>query len=395
MKRLALSIMVFAAFSAAATTTFGQGMILTGVGPINRSMGGAGTAAPLDAIGALHWNPGSISALPTSQISYGLEGLAADVKLSTTIGGVSNTTTGDAGIVPIPTVGWVHHIEDTRLTIGLGVYGVAGFRNAIGFNANDPILSQGPLFADAELLQIAPTVSYAFTDHLSIGIAPTITTARLMMDPLGPSVITPVPTPGTGTRVHWGAGFQVGAFYTTDSCWQFGFTYKSQQWFEQIGFMAPTGTIGFNLDYPSILSTGIAYRGFSRWVFATDVRYITYQWTEGFDKLGWRNVWAVATGAQYQLSEMISLRVGYNANQNPIQSEDVFTNISTPLIQDQNIATGLTCKLTQNVDLALAYVYLMQNSVTGDLPAGVFGPNATLTNQISAHSIGLGMTLNY
>ena len=37
------------------------GLALSGVGPINRSMGGAAVAAPIDAAGAFFWNPATIS----------------------------------------------------------------------------------------------------------------------------------------------------------------------------------------------------------------------------------------------------------------------------------------------------------------------------------------------
>lgn len=386
---------VFAASMAITSFVNGQGMIVTGVGPVNRSMGGAGTAAPLDAIGAVHWNPGSITGLESNQVSFGLEGLSADIQMSTTIAGVTNHTNGDAGIANIPAVGWVHHIDNTDLSIGLGVYGIAGFRNAMPANLSDPILANGPLFADAELMQLAPTLAYSLSDQLSIGFAPTITSARVTLDPLGPSVVTPDPTPGTGSRNHWGAGFQAGVFYTTQSDWQLGFAFKSPQWFEDFQFLAPSEIITFDLDYPMILSAGLTYNGFSRLVLSSDIRYIDYRNTAGFDALGWRSVWAAAVGAQYHLSDMWALRAGYNANQNPIQSEDVFTNISTPLIQNQNIAAGVTCKLTQNVDVVGAYVYLVDNDVTGPLPSAVFGPDATLTNRIRAHSFSLGLLVNY
>lgn len=393
--RLRLTFAVLLVIFAATGSAFGQGMIVTGVGPVNRSMGGAGTAAPLDAIGAVHWNPASISAMPTSQVSFGLEGLAGDVDLTTNIGGISNTTTGDAGIANIPAVGWVQKVDGTDFTIGLGVYGIAGFRNAMPANLSDPILANGPLYADAEVMQLAPTLSYALTEQLSLGFAPTVTSARITLDPLGPSVVTPFPTAGTGGRVHWGAGFQAGIYYSTLNDWQLGFSFKSRQWFEEFQFLAPTQIIGFDLDYPMILSWGAAYSGFSRWVFTSDVRYIDYENTDGFDALGWRSVWAVATGVQFQLNDMFKLRAGYNANQNPIQSEDAFTNISTPLIQNQNVAAGVSCALTENVDVVLAYVHLLQNDLTGPLPAGIFGPGATVTNQISAHSLALGVIVDY
>src|SRR5258708_2081836 len=71
------------------TTAFGQfGATLTGVGPIIRSMGGAATAAPLDTLGALMWNPATITALPNST-DFGLELLLPHSKLASTVNGGS------------------------------------------------------------------------------------------------------------------------------------------------------------------------------------------------------------------------------------------------------------------------------------------------------------------
>ncbi len=277
-------------------TTFAQGPVITGVGPVNRSMGGAGTAAPLEAIGALHWNPGSISALSQSELSFGLELLGVNIDLASTVGGVTNSTSGDAGVSAIPSIGWVHHIDDTPLTIGLGVAAIAGFKNNLPNDPSNPLLAAGPAFASAEFLQIAPTLAYAVSDRLSIGVAPTITTATLQLNPLGPSVITPLPTPGSGNRLHWGGGFQIGAYYTASPCWKYGFTYKSPQWFETFNFFAPGGTVRFDLDYPAIVSLGTAYTGFEDWTIALDARYLDFEHTDGFKELGFSSVFAFAVG---------------------------------------------------------------------------------------------------
>ena len=50
-----------------------QGIIFNGVGPINRSMGGASTAAPIDAAGAIYWNPATIGSLERSEVILGME----------------------------------------------------------------------------------------------------------------------------------------------------------------------------------------------------------------------------------------------------------------------------------------------------------------------------------
>ncbi len=69
-----------------AGTAFGQaGVLLTGQGAINRSMAGASTAAPIDASGALYWNPAGISGLNRSEMEFGLEGLYPQTQVSSTV----------------------------------------------------------------------------------------------------------------------------------------------------------------------------------------------------------------------------------------------------------------------------------------------------------------------
>ena len=65
---LAALALVLAAEPAAA-----QGPVLSGAGPVNRAMGGAAVAAPLDATGTLYWNPAGIGGLPSSELDVGLE----------------------------------------------------------------------------------------------------------------------------------------------------------------------------------------------------------------------------------------------------------------------------------------------------------------------------------
>lgn len=389
-----------------------QGIAVTGVGPVNRSMGGAGTAAPLDAIGALHWNPGSISALPCNEIGFGTELLIADIRLSsanfpTGVGAFptsSGSTGGDAGWAAIPTIGWVHHLDGTPMTMGLGIYGVAGFKNNMPFDMSNPLLSGtiaspppangslGPAFGSADILQIAPTLSYQLTERLSVGLAPTITSVTVNLDPLGPP-ITAAPTDAQGNRMHWGGGFQVGAYYRGENGINAGATFKSKQWVEELDFNAAGGPVNFNLDYPTIVSLGLSYTGMENWIFAIDGRYFDYEHTDGFRELGWRSVFAGAVGVQYRATDRLSARLGYNFNQNPIQSGAVATNLISPLIQDQNVATGVTYMFTNQVALNAAYVYLVNNSVTG--PFAAAGPAATLTNEISAHSLIAGVSVKY
>lgn len=381
---------------APASLLHAQGIAVTGVGPVNRSFGGAGTAAPLDAIGALHWNPGSISALPCNEIGFGTELLSASIRLSSSFPGLgAGSSNSDAGWAAVPSIGWVHHLDGTPMTIGLGVYGVAGFKNNMPFDAANPVLSNagpfagiGPAFGSAEILQIAPTMSYQLTDRLSIGLSPTITTETVILDPLGPP-ITAATTAAQGNRMHWGGGFQVGAYYKSEYGINAGATFKSKQWIEELDFQTAGGRVNFNLDYPAIVSLGLSYTGMENWTFAIDGRYFDYEHTDGYRELGWRSVFAGAVGVQYRATDRLTARFGYNFNQNPIQSGAVATNLISPLIQDMNFSTGATYMFTNQVALNAAYVYLVNNSVTGPLGPG------TISNEISAHSIIAGVSVKY
>ena len=63
--RWVLAVGVLLAGHEAARAQFG--VVLSGAGPENRSMGGASTAAPIDPSGALYWNPAAITGLDELQ----------------------------------------------------------------------------------------------------------------------------------------------------------------------------------------------------------------------------------------------------------------------------------------------------------------------------------------
>ena len=335
---------------------FAQGIALSGVGPVNRAMGGAATAAPIDASGALYTNPASISGLDCSQMDIGLELLLPTENLSSSVfvpqRTIAGSTGGEPGVTPIPTMALVHKCQDSPWTLGLGMFGIAGFRSNYPASTTNPVLlpqphlpgqfgGMGRVNSQAQFFQIVPTASYAITDKLSVGFAPTVTAATFSLDPL--CLVPPdadegrgalrYPS-GCGTRTNWGGGFQVGAYYITDSAWHWGFTFKSPQWFEPIRINTedelglPRRRV-IRFDYPMIVSLGTAYSGIENWLFACDVRYFDYAHAAGFGDpagfapdgrvtgLGWKSIVSVHLGAQYQATERWYVRLGYRVQRQP------------------------------------------------------------------------------
>ncbi len=386
------------------------GVMLPVVGTVNRSMGGVSTAAPIDGIGAIYWNPATTSALPTSELSFGMDLLMADLEFRA-VGAPG--TQAESGVVPIPNIGWIHHSEtNPRVTYGLGLLAVAGFKQSMPANPANPLQNApspivGPIYSEAQFLQLAPTMSIAMTDQLSIGFGPTITMGTLWIDPMAFTAPAGPAFPSTrGTRVHWGGGAQAGIYFIGDNGWHLGASVKSPQWMEEFRYFTTAGgTVKKKFDLPMVVSLGLAYNGMQNWVFATDVRYFNYDATDGFGDaqgfagvpgasaltgLGWSSVFAVSTGAQYQMNERLTLRAGYNFHQSPIQSAEAFFNIASPLFYQHMINMGASIRLNEFVSMNTAYSWIVDDQISGPIPGG-----GTVVLRSSAHIMSMGVTVRY
>jgi long-chain fatty acid transport protein len=415
-----------------------QGLLLTGVGPVNRSMGGAATACPIDAAGAIQWNPATISGLPNSEMLFGCELILPTSRLSSEIQAgamgpgfppvdLAGSTRSECGIAPVPAFAYVHKPEQSPWTYGIGLFGIGGFTGNCPASSTNPILTPPPpiglgvgrIAAQFDLLQLAPTVSCALSENLSIGLAPTVTMGKLIADPAffaspddanGDGFFT-YPS-GTGTKLHWGAGFQVGLYYAGESGWRFGAAVKSPQWFEPLRFnvedeLGRQRLVKFRVDYPMIVSVGAAYAGWQRTLIACDLRYIDYANTDGFRSasfdptgaatgLGWRSVLGVSLGLQRELNDRLAVRLGYEFNENPISNAETSFNLASPLIIQHWLSVGLSYGLTANSVLSLVYVHGFENDISGPIvtPFGPL-PGTTVTSQSSLDSLGAGITLKY
>jgi long-chain fatty acid transport protein len=384
-------------------------------------MAGAAVAAPLDSAGALNWNPATISALPGSDVSFGMEMILPGSRVSSQIpyAHLAGTTESEPGTVAVPSMALVRKIDGSPWSWGLGMYGIGGSRvNFPASTTNPAFMSQnyggfGNVAAQVDVFQMAPTVAYEVNEHVSVGFAPTITSANLVCSPLflGPSVSGYYPT-GVGTRYAWGGGFQTGVYYTTDVGWHYGASFKSPQWMEPFRFNTldsaqnPQQTT-FSLNYPAITSLGVSYSGWDRWVLACDVRFFDYADTLGFGHRGWgsdgaltgldwNNVWSVALGVQRQLSDSIYVRMGYCFNDNPIDPDSATYNLASPLVIQHTLHLGLSYMFAENWTASAAYVHGFENSVTGPLhsPVGII-PGASITESSWADSLSLGFSKRF
>lgn len=411
-----------------------QGFVNPVVGPVNTGFGGAGTAAPLDAAGALHWNPATISGLPSSEILVS----GALVTYHTQLGGsvpadafgpglpgtdLTGTVRSRPGTEVQPAVALVYQPNYSRWTYGLGVFQIGGYQTNFPAAAGHPLLSTsgyglGNVFSRLTFLQIAPTASLQVTDHLAVGFAPTMTIAELGMSP----ALFAAPDDANGdNRAHYpdashspsryGLGFQLGAYWTPDGPWSFGASFKSKQWIEEFTFLSvdengDPRSLYQSIEYPMLISVGMAYRFSDRLLVASDSRFVNFRDTSFFGEearyqpdgsllgLGWSDVFTTSVGCQYVLTDSLLVRSGYIFGQSPISAEKTSANIQAGPFWNHAITMGATAHLADNVSLSVAYLKTFDHTSTGtlDTPVGpVVGSVVALATRTDMLTTGVSV----
>ena len=414
------------------------GLLFSAAGPVNRGMGGVGVATANDAIGALYWNPATISDLGGTQAALGVELLHPQSRLASTFAAgslgpgvpfvpLSGSDRADNGTFPLPSGALVYQTADSPWTFGIAAFEVGGFGVNYPASTTNPVLTPQPprgvglgsVFSRLEVLEIAPAVSCRLTENLAVAVGPTLDLADLQVDPL---FIAPpddangdgFPTfpGGTHTRWQWGGGVQGGVYYASEGGWRMGASVKSPRWFETFRFQSTDElgrprTFTFGADLPMVISLGSAYAGFNRWLLGADLHYIDFRDAKGLGESGFtpdgaargvgqHSIWAFAAGAEYRLTDMLSLRLGYAFSQNPIDALHVSANVASPTIVQHTLSVGASCRVSDCLRLDVAYVHGFQNSATGPLvtPLGVV-PGTAITSVVSADTFAVGATLRF
>ena len=423
-RRILLSVSYLLSLGGLASAQMGH--VLNGVGPVNQGMAGAATGAPIDPSGALHWNPGAISAIEKNEFAFGFELLipesSVESSMPPSMGGGSGSTSSDAGESTIPSFAFLYHLEESQWTVGLGAYGLSGFGVDYPTSSTNPILAPpaqggfGSVYSQFQMLQLAPTFSYSINDNWSVGFAPTINQAQLSITPAcfeSPNANGEYPD-GRSAAKSWGYGGQIGLFWRGSSGWSAGASYKSTQYFEDFDFnsTAADGSyrrLSLDMDFPAISSLGVGYTGFEGWTLAADVRNIEYGSTNGFDEsgfdnadfsvngFGWDSILVLALGAEYQLSSRWRVRAGYSYNENPISDSQSTFNLPAPAVIQHHAALGASYCFGPSTCIDFAYRHGFENSVEGPVGHPTMGevPGSSVKNSLETDSLLLGFRVSF
>jgi len=420
-RHAALVLALLAGSTRAALAT--DGHFLHGVGAVNSAMGGVGVARATSILGAFYVNPAGLLSFASDHTEIGFEMFKPNRSIASSYGPFSGATSSTSNFTPIPAFGWSHEVRADKVVVGIAGIGAGGFGVDYPVDANNPFLMARPqgfgnLYSSFQLMKIVPAAAFALTPRLRVGVAANVDWASLAVDPMPTAAPTmsgsgsaleayyPIATHAAGA---FGVGAQLGLQYALSDRVFLGLAATSPQYFQQFEWNAAAEnpdvpsfqsgrTLQFSLDVPAIYAAGIAVQPTPALHAAFDARYITYSSTKGFDKsgfnpdgsvkgFGWKDIWVMAAGAEYEASNSVLLRGGYNFSQNPVPSNLSMFNAPAPAIVQHHVTAGFTYKVTGTFGVDVGYYHAFSNSISGPMmsPAGT-APGSSVKNTLSENS---------
>jgi len=91
---------------------------------------------------------------------------------------------------------------------------------------------------------------------------------------------------------------------------------------------------------------------------------------------GWEDMTIYKIGTSWDVNNKWTLRAGYSHGKQPIPESEVLFNILAPAVIEDHASFGLTHNFTSGNEVNLAFLYALDNSITGN---NVFDPTQNIT----------------
>lgn len=408
---VSLLVLFFVGVSSAAYATNGDNLM--GIGPISRSMGGVGIAAPQDPIGAVFANPAAMCFGPycprsEANVATTVFSPTARARVEAPAAGIAIDARSRSDLFIIPAVGVSTPLVD-KWRFGFAAYGISGmgvdYRDRMDLQPAVPG-AQGDLFTEYRVLKFAPNIAYRANDHFSAGASIHIDYAALDL--------------GEGSSSNTGVGFQLGVIYKSYP-FALGLSYVSAQRIthdEVADFDLDGVNDDLTLELPQSAGAGIAYAPSKHLLLEVDVRWINWKDARGYGDFDWRDQWVYAFGVQYNPVASLALRAGLNYGKNPVRRHAAFDASTTTRVQGKEVPTfnyehlriigfpafaethvtvGAGYGVSRNFDVNIGYAHAFKKAVTqrGSNFGGPGGPDVTLSSDLTEDSFEFGISWRF
>ena len=392
----------------------GAGFALYEFGARGTSMAGT-LIGRADDPSAVAYNPAGITQLEGTQTMVGFSLVIPEGTVETP---EDSTSTKDNIWVP-PHAYITRQISD-RIWLGVGLY------NRFGLGTEFPDGWPGQynnLETRVKSLSLNPNLAYKLTDSLSLAVG-----AEVMWFDFYQKRMVGATLGGIGAELEgdsWGFGGNIALHYTPSDSWSMGLTYKSRvkqsikgdATFQRnpaataLGYFSNTSAEG-DIILPDSIGIGLMFRPFERLSLEANAIYTLWS---AYDKLeitygdaltpassmgnnevsstrkNWNDVWRFQFGAEYDLTDLIRLRLGYVYDQIP--DDDAYADYMTPTNNRSIITSGFGFAWERfSLDFSYSFLWFDERSIQGRPADGVL---RSTFNDGRTHLIGTSLSYRF
>jgi long-chain fatty acid transport protein len=394
-----------------------NGYFPIGYGAQNEGMGGASIALPLDSLAAAN-NPAGMVMVGDRvdvELTFFKPTRNAEISRAQNPQFTNGNFDGNGrSMFYVPSFGY-NKLISADTSVGVSVFGNGGMNTQYD---NNFLGGTGPLGINLEQLFIAPTWSHKINANNSVGVS--LNLAYQMFSATGlqafdnqffTSNVGHVTNNGTDTSTGYGLRFgwtgeitpmvTLGATYQTKT--------KMSKFSNYSGLFADQGSF----DIPSNFGVGTAVKATSQTTVALDVERINYSGVDsvgntftampttaggtgpqlgatGGPGFGWQDMTIIKLGVSYDVDSMLTLRAGYNHNNQQIQGSQTLLNVLAPGVVQNHLSLGGTWKLANKQEVTLAYIHAFNQTVSGPIMTGLGGGNANISMHEDSLSFSFG-----
>ncbi|MBI5137494.1 MAG: TonB-dependent receptor [Nitrospirae bacterium] len=425
---------------------------------MQKSMGGAVTAAPMDTMTAIS-NPAGMARVG-NRADFSMEAFMPKRSVDFSAWGGAREE-GGSELYGVPSVGWVANaFGRDDVVFGGGMFATSG----LGVDYGEVLLMPGAALdgmspgsaphedvtfdghSAIEFWKMAPTVAWNVDERLSVGAALNVDYQSLTIRqkfgnmPFGTGPLSQMDVNfdlGRPTS-QLGYGASVGTLYDLTGMVTLGASYTTKQRFGDAQFRVGSGDVAvyngamglpgkykMDMDYPQQAAVGIAVQPNDRLLVDLDVKWIDWSATHGsvtltgpansFDTngdavgdsnttqlpFGWKDQTVYALGVQWTATDTLTLRAGYNYAKAPIDQADVMNNLVFPALVERHVTVGFDQQLGDHWGVGATFMkaYNKRFTGSGDVPVGFQTPNTPFTAdsnfRISLAETSVGLLLYY
>ncbi len=436
LKHAALVSALMAATSAHAT----NGYFLPGFGMKAMGMGGAGIAAPQDAISAAY-NPANLSKVgmrgdigisvfdPVRSSYVGKSSSSGDSSFF----GFDTGSESDQEWFLVPEMGFSMPLTE-QLSAGIAVVGNGGMNTTYLRNYFDATLNDtaglGKLGVDMMQLLVPVSVSYKLNEDHAVGasVVGAVTRFRAYgLQNFRPISSDPDHLTNNGFDYSYGGGIKLGwlgDFF--DDRLNVGLSWTSRMYMTKLdayrGLFAEQG--GF--DIPENYGLGIAFKPTKSLTLAVDVSRILFSEIKAFGNrgpsfdtdpgflgipsgfgcgsggdpakclgedagmgFGWSDQTVYKVGADWKVNDSWIVRAGYNYGATPIKDDQLTFNTLAPATVEHHYSVGFTWKSSDSpMEITGAYMYAHKNEQSAVDQNIVGGADIEMSQHVLGVSLG-------